>query len=381
MNYDPALSAGVSSPGSSNQQFDYTSAIDPALEAVAPAGNANQFQQAPGMANSRIDLERELHSASPHSSGPDAPHLRGGASSFQAPSSPYKRPEDSAYESPAKPIKIEDILPPPPTSTIDVAAKLQDAAFLEEVKLLYHSVYDPGLESFLESRWFSVKGINRLLSDSKLLGEIAVMLELFSKTSTASPEELAYTSSIEGRVVWALASMVKAAGSENGVKSETSGVPANDDSVEAAGRLAVFENLLCGITATSNPLTRPVPGTADHHRLRELEFWWHLGQFVTLGEDTKALDEEMSALRALLDGRENRDVLYSICVVRGLGPRVAAYADHERPLHLDEGDNRSKLAVATKFVKDEGMGSGTTNVIRRLCEMATRSWEPIPPRA
>jgi hypothetical protein len=36
-NYDPALSAGVSSPGSASQQFDYNvSAIDPALEGVGP---------------------------------------------------------------------------------------------------------------------------------------------------------------------------------------------------------------------------------------------------------------------------------------------------------------------------------------------------------
>ncbi|KAI9731674.1 MAG: hypothetical protein M1818_007804 [Claussenomyces sp. TS43310] len=336
MNYDPALSAGVSSPGSSTPQFDYTSAIDPALEAVAPAGNANQFQQAP---------------------------------------------ENSAYETPAKPIKIDDILPPPPATTSDISQKLQDSAVLDEVKLLYHSIYSPGLESFLESKWFPVKGVNRLLSDSRLLGDFAIMLEHFAKTSNASSEDMAYTTGIEGRVVWALASMVRGAGTENGVKRETAGAPASDDAVEAAGRMTVFENLLCRVVAENNPLTKPVAGSGDHHRLRELEFWWHLGQFVTLGDDTKALDEEMSALRALLDGRENRDVLYSICVVRGLGPRVAAYSEHERPLHLDEGDNRSKLAVATKFVKDEGMGSGTTNVIRRLCEMATRSWEPVPSRA
>ncbi|KAF4634345.1 hypothetical protein G7Y89_g3765 [Cudoniella acicularis] len=34
MSYDPALSAGVSSPGSATQQFDYTSMIDPALDSA-----------------------------------------------------------------------------------------------------------------------------------------------------------------------------------------------------------------------------------------------------------------------------------------------------------------------------------------------------------
>jgi hypothetical protein len=81
MGYEPALSAGVSSPGSTSQQFDYASAIDPALEAAAPPPTTtsnNQFQQPPsGMPNFREGLKREMQSASPYSSGAsDTPHLR-----------------------------------------------------------------------------------------------------------------------------------------------------------------------------------------------------------------------------------------------------------------------------------------------------------------
>lgn len=48
--YDPSLSAGVDSPGSANQHFDYASAIDPALEAPAPANIASAYQIVnPGM--------------------------------------------------------------------------------------------------------------------------------------------------------------------------------------------------------------------------------------------------------------------------------------------------------------------------------------------
>ncbi len=62
MGYEPALSAGVSSPGSSNQQFDYASAIDPALETVAPpTSTATQFQQ-PGAAAFGNDLKKEMQS-------------------------------------------------------------------------------------------------------------------------------------------------------------------------------------------------------------------------------------------------------------------------------------------------------------------------------
>lgn len=89
------------------------------------------------------------------------------------------------------------------------------------------------------------------------------------------------------------------------------------------------------------------------------------------------MDDYLAALRLLLDGRENRDVLYSIALVRGLSDRVAEY--QEVPLHLDETDNRSKLAVAKKFIKDEG-NNGTTNVTRRLSELATKSWDPSAQR-
>jgi hypothetical protein len=34
MGHDPALSAGVSSPGQATQKFEYTSVIDPALESA-----------------------------------------------------------------------------------------------------------------------------------------------------------------------------------------------------------------------------------------------------------------------------------------------------------------------------------------------------------
>jgi hypothetical protein len=394
MGYEPALSAGVSSPGSASQQFDYSSAIDPALEAVVPptANNANQFQQSPsGMPNFREDLKRELQSASPYSSGAsDSPHIRGGASSFISPSSSqFSHPEEfsTAYANPAKRIKMDDLLAyggsfPPPLPA-NSSNPLSSPEMLDEIKHLYHSIYSPGLENFLETKWFSVKGVGRLLGDNRLLEQFAILLNQFGKTQANDEPGMVYAAGVEARVVWALAGMVRAAGvdSANGVKTESL-IPANDDAVEAGHRLTVFENLVTGTTATHNPLTNAVPGSGDHHRLRELDFWYHLARFTTLRDDeassAKDIDDTMSILRNLLDGRENRDVLYSIAVVRSLSPRVAEYSEHERPLHLDETDQRSKLAVAKRFVKDEADGAGTTNVIRRLCELAVRSWTAPP---
>jgi hypothetical protein len=392
MGYEPALSAGVSSPGSTSQQFDYSSAIDPALEAVVPppASSANQFQQSTsGMPNFREDLKRELQSASPYSSGAsDSPHLRGGASSFFSPSSShlsYLEEDATAYAtSPAKGrMKIDDLLqlggPAPPPLQSPKSQELLTPELLDETKHLYHTIYAPGLENFLETKWFSIKGIAKLLSDSRLLEQFATLLQQFAKTS-ADPREVAYTASIEARVVWALLCMVRIAGQEssNGVKEEGgSTAPAPDDPVEASHRLTVFENLLTGVVADQNHLIKAVPGSGDHHKLRELEFWYMLAHFVTLRDDeassAKNIDDTLLALRGLLDGRENRDVLYSIAVVRSIGQRVSE-SDAPLPLHLDEQDSRSKLAVAKQFLQNEAGGDGTTNVIRRLCELATRTW-------
>lgn len=255
-----------------------------------------------------------------------------------------------------------------------------NSSTLDEVKHLYYSIYAPGLESFLESKWFSVKGLAKLLDDKSLLEQFAGLLDQFSKTAPHDTRGIHYTASVEARVVWALASMVRSVVAEQNGTKDFKPVPANDDPAEAARRLTVFETLLTGKVATNNPVTAPIAGSTDHHRLRELEFWYTLGTFVTLqdgdADSAKAIDDSLSALRNLLDGRENRDVLYSIAVVRAIGPRVSEYTESEAPLHLDESDNKSKLLVAKKFVADEASGNGTTNVIRRLCDLATRSWTP-----
>jgi hypothetical protein len=415
MGYEPALSAGVSSPGSSSQQFDYSSAIDPALEAVVPppVKSGNMFEQSSsGMPSFREDLKREVQSASPYSSGAsDSLHLRGGGSFLLSPSDSmfsYQGNESNAYaNSPAKlPTTIDELLALGGSEPPTVPGKSQEPEFIDELRHLYHSIYAVGLESFLESKWFTVKGVAKLMSDNKLLEQCGTLLTQFAKTPADDGKEMAYASSVEARVVWGLACMVRDAASESltsngvkpegavtaesgmkmdpGAKSEPSllgsvqsegGIPAADDAVQAGNRLTVFENLLCGVVAERNVLTKPVPGNGDPHRSRELEFWYNLGNFVTLNPATSAkeMDDILSILRNLLDGRENRDVIYSIAVVRAYSNRVAEYSEQDRPLHLDETDVRSKLHVAKKFLRDEADGNGTTNVIRRLCELVART--------
>lgn len=277
---------------------------------------------------------------------------------------------------------VSDLLDVAGPSLVSAADKTSTPALLEEAKHLFYSVYAPGLETFLESKWFSAKGVSKVVTDKPLLELFSALITQFGKANAAADEEAAKTenaisAAAEARVVWALANTVRTAATEaNGVSSGL--VPATDDPVEAAHRLNIFEALLTGRVAGTNQLTQPVPGSTDHHRLRELEFWYTMGGFVRISYDdpssSKEIDDALGALRNLLDGRENRDVLYSIAVVRALSQRVSEYTEGDQPLHLDESDNKSKLLVAKQFVAQEGSGSGTTNVIRRLCELATRTW-------
>ncbi|KAF7884393.1 uncharacterized protein EAF02_004729 [Botrytis sinoallii] len=330
MAYDPALTAP-----SAGQHYDYSSAIDPNLEAAAPIPIVSSFHNAPPAQRSIDDLLL------------------------------YAQP------------------PAPADQTVQDVS--QNPQSLEEARHLYYSIYSPGLESFLESKWFSAKGAAKLMADKPLLEKFGTLLLQFSKTVVSDPIAIAHTASVEAKVVWALACMVKL-GAEDAKEAKVeakSALPAQDDPIEADHRLTVFECLLTGKVAESNQLTAPVQGSGDHHRLRELEFWYTLANFVCLREDdpncVKDVDETLGTLRNLLDGRENRDVLYSIAIIRAMEQRVSDYTPNDTPLHFDESDNRSKLLVAKKFVQDEASGSGTTNVIRRLCELATRTWTTPAP--
>lgn len=387
MAYDPALTAPTTA-----QHYDYSSAIDPNLEAAAPIPVINPFHSTPpGMLNFRLN-QNNLQSAFSCPMVSDDTHLRGGAGS---PLSSVASLADEAADTNSSPAKrsIDDLLsfgnPPAPADqpTTDVS---QTPSALEETKHLYYSIYCPGLESFLETKWFTAKGAAKLMGDKDLLDKFGILLLQFSKTVVTDPIAIAHTASVEAKVVWALSCMVKlGAEDDREAKIEPkTPIPAQDDAVEADHRLTVFECLLTGRTAETNPLTAPIPGSGvpgsnDYHRLRELEFWYTLANFVCLREDdpncAKDVDDTLAALRNLLDGRENRDVLYSIAIIRAIGQRVAEYTPSDTPLHFDESDNRSKLLVAKKFIQDEASGAGTTNVIRRLCELATRTWTTPAP--
>lgn len=258
----------------------------------------------------------------------------------------------------------------------------QEPQKLEDAKHLYASMYAPGWDSFMESKWYSVKGLTRLLADPKLLEIWSALLDQFRKTDNSNADEMRIAANVEARAIWSLGDMVTSAAAELTTTDDDAALPALDDAQEAARRMRVFENLITGQVAKVNMLTNPAGCTADPVRAREFEFWYHLANFVCLREDDTAavgeIEDTMSKMRNVLDGRENRDVLYSIAVIRALtGQRVTEFQEEQTPLQIDESDPRSKLHVAKRFISNEAGGQGTTNVIRRLCEIYTRQMHSL----
>jgi white-opaque regulator 2 len=177
---------------------------------------------------------------------------------------------------------------------------------------------------------------------------------------------------LETRIVWYLACLPFMTLDKNNVDMKT--LPSEDDATEARNRVKVVEALLQGDSLDYNPLAAPTSDPRPH-RTREFEFWYTLAEFVRLN-DVGLRDQVLGRLRVLLDGRENRDLLYSIAIARQLAPRHPPGYESTMPQHLKEDDDpKHKLAVASKFIQNEAQtDGGSTNVVRRFSDIAVRAF-------
>ncbi|KAK7752802.1 hypothetical protein SLS62_005144 [Diatrype stigma] len=269
-------------------------------------------------------------------------------------------------------VSLGGVSPPPLESPLTTEKR-------NEVRDLYQQVYAVGLEQFFETKWYTgPQGIHALVSNTAVNEMVAGFLQSMADTDANDIAGMQYSANLEFRVVWDLASLVKT--SEVKVHADD-GPPPPDDGSETQNRVRVFEALLSGDYLDQNPLTpAPSPSYGDYHRIREFRFWYYLAEFLRI-QDRPTVDmtpqrEQMLGLvRELLDGRENRDVLYSFAVIRTLAPKFPSDFESTMPPHLTEQDPKSKLAVARKFIQDESqVTGGTTNVVRRFSELAVRAF-------
>ncbi|KAK4121623.1 hypothetical protein N657DRAFT_577165 [Parathielavia appendiculata] len=335
--------------------YEYSTAIDPALQGTDAAGTrAPRYQQSNAAPSAR--------------SGPgigDTNPLRG-----------MKMRVDEL-------IALGGVPPQPPATPPSVE-------MLDEITELYYDIYVPGLTLFFETCWYdfaknpamTANPSAVLLNNQPIVSLFASFIQSISDVKRADPADMVQSGHLESSLIWTLARLPHSIRLPQRQQYPDM-IPGEFDHWEARGRVQVLEALLTGETILGNPLSPPPTGNNIHLlRRNEFEFWYQLANYLlqnhasSLPEDVLTRERYLNAMRSLLDGRENRDVLYSIAVLREYTAQWdAAYNEQNVPSHLEESDPRCKLAVATRFIRDESHSAGgTTNVVRRMAELAYRAF-------
>ena len=235
------------------------------------------------------------------------------------------------------------------------------------------------------------------MANNRLCDQFVTLIRRYSP-NTQDPHYwnvVMITHSLEATIIWAMMGICRqvssSARSEEGDegKKEKFEKDIREGVHTAAKRLEIFENLITGeyLDSDSAPQSKTQHSKEGSNGVvfsaqmleREHDFWRHIHKFTTIRDDeasaAKEIDDTLARARSLLDSRENRDVIYSICIARHLGARMAEIPAMQQPQSNDEQDSRNKLYIAQKFINDEAAGKGTNQVVQRLCGMASRSWD------
>ncbi|KAI0126226.1 hypothetical protein BJ170DRAFT_464255 [Xylariales sp. AK1849] len=365
----------ISASNIKSEHFDYGPAIDPALDSVGAPSRTSTSHFPPVKPVTARPLDQRPSYITPNLRG-------GGPLSFPChhPAShtpPSHRHRTTAYfGSPARKMRVDELVAlggvqPPKTGSPTPKETL------EEIRGLYDQIYANSLDNFFETKWFTTdSAINALMRNNATIDTLAGFLQVVGKANTDDSPAMQIAASLEFRVVWDLVCLGY---SSEATVNHTRNVPAENDATETTNRIALVDALLAGNYLEQIPLVPP-PAQGDYNRLRELEFWYCLGEFLCIKDQpntdfTTQRDQILGKIRGLLDGRENRDVLYSIAIIRALAPNFPADFESTLSHHLDEDDPRAKLTVAKKFIQDEAkVTGGTTNIVRRFSELAVRAF-------
>lgn len=264
-----------------------------------------------------------------------------------------------------------------PAPALQQGAPTEEMA--HEIAKVYHEIYAPGLSAFFETNWyfFANKGQTWFPRNPGLLELMGAFLKILEEAKPEDQSKMDSSGILETRIVWDLACLPfkELTGESDAEKAQEAVTIA-----EAKDRVRIIEALLCGEHLDTNPLPTP-PLQHEPHDNRQRDFWYNLADFVLSRDDpnskkaVEARELALVRLRKVLGGRENRDLLYSIAVVRHLAPNYEPGYGAALPYHLDETDPKNRLAVATKFILSEAqVTGGTTNVVRRFSYLASRAF-------
>jgi white-opaque regulator 2 len=286
-----------------------------------------------------------------------------------------------------------------------MAATTPEPMERDKIKQIFESLYGPAVDKFLETKWFTTRGLSHLFNNPLLVEKYKVLISRFGFTAATNYHENLVTQSLEAHVIWEtflLARQVSA--SINSTNDPNAAIETNEGVHEAAKRVEVFEALITNqrlefSSEISEPSGQATPQTSSGPRnttldnqlnSRERDFWRYTSKFCTLKDDTKRasenpneeIDQVLREMRLLLDSRENRDIIYSIAIARHVGHQLAEKAAEEgkgesnlaKPVSNNEESPETKVAVARNFIQAESAGKGTTQVTQRVCGMALMAW-------
>lgn len=252
---------------------------------------------------------------------------------------------------------------------------------LEEIQAVFLATYAPAIDKLLEVRWYSESALSLLMADAQLMADYSALINAFNEWNLQDGETLARLESFEASIIWKSMALCRQ------VPDGETGQQGRDWNLCAAcARLNVVEALLTWNHLDSNPLSRELvmdaanpPNAPDQFQTRQLDFWDQVGEFLTLYDNeassAKQIDDTLGRCRQLLDTYENRDIIYSISVARHLGQRWADFPNSLPKVgYTTEKEAGTKLFVAQKFLEEEAEGKGTTQIYKRVCCMAVRSW-------
>lgn len=246
---------------------------------------------------------------------------------------------------------------------------------------MFLATYAPAIDKLLEIRWYTEKALSVLMEDQQLMADYSALIDAFNEWNLADGETLVRLESFEASIIWR--SMVlcrQASNTENGQSVRDWNLLVAKARVDAIEALLTWKHLeLNSMSRTLELEAATPPNPPDQFIQRQLDFWSEIGEFLILHDNeassAKEIDDTLARCRQLLDTYENRDIIYSIAVARHLGQRWADFPNSMPKVgYTDEKEAGTKLYVAQKFLEEEAEGKGTTQIYKRVCCMAVRSW-------
>lgn len=246
---------------------------------------------------------------------------------------------------------------------------------------MFLATYAPAIDKLLEVRWYTEKALSTLMADAQLMADYSALINAFNDWNLNDGNTVARLESFEASIIWRSMTLCRQVQtSENGQHGQDWNL------IAATTRLNAIEALITWTHLDQNSLSRALrteaatpPHQPDQFMQRQLDFWSELGDFLTLHDNeassAKQIDDTLSRCRQLLDTYENRDIIYSIAIARHLGQRWADFPNSLPKVgYTAEKESSTKLFVAQKFIEEEAEGKGTTQIYKRICCMAVRSW-------